>query len=160
MLATLRVGALLGLALALLEALLAGAGWLVRPDLALLAWLGPPMIAGATLLALRRTAAAGRDLPGQIVAGAEVGLVAGALALGGTILVHARLFPGALVALRDAGAAQLAAQGHDAATIADALALATPFGRGIVGFVQAMVIAVLTAVIAARWLRAPAAPGR
>src|SRR5690606_589832 len=47
MLATLRVGALLGLALALLEALLAGAGWLVQPDLALLAWLGPPMIVGA-----------------------------------------------------------------------------------------------------------------
>ncbi|MEZ4382644.1 MAG: hypothetical protein R3A79_15005 [Nannocystaceae bacterium] len=148
--AILRAALLSVAAVAAVELALAVGGWVVHPTLGHLAWLSLPVVVFAAARGVRGSAGEGRDYAGQLVAGAEIGLFAGIAAALVTWTIHRALVPAALEEARALAEATALARGGGPEAVADAVGLASPFGRAILRFIEVMLASVLTGLVAAR----------
>ncbi|MCA9661029.1 MAG: hypothetical protein KC486_21990 [Myxococcales bacterium] len=158
--ATLRAALLSAAAVAVVELALAAGGWVVHPTLGHLAWLSLPVVLIAAAAGVRASAAEGRDYAGQLVAGAEIGLVAGIAAAVLTWTIHRAIAPAALEEARALAEAQALARGGGPEAVADAVGLASPFGRAILRFIEVMFASVLAGLVVARRPRSTGPEGQ
>ena len=137
-------------AVALVELGLALTGWVRDPTLGYLAWLPLPFALLFTARGVRGSAREGRDYSGQLIAGAEIGLLGGVLAAALTWLVHAQLAPETLVDVQRLAEARVLAAGGDPRAVADAVGLASPLSRGLLRFIELLFASALCGLAVAR----------
>ena len=134
----------------LVEPVLALSGWIVDPTLSYLAWSSLPVVIIAAARGVRGSAQEGRDYVGQIVAGVELGILAGLFAALATWLIHQVIAPSTLADARALAEARVLAAGGDAEAVANAAGLASPFGRALLRFLEVMVTSLVTGLVVAR----------
>lgn len=148
--AILRAALLSAVAVAVVELVLAAGGWVVHPTLGYLAWLSLPVVVFAAARGVRASTGEGRDYAGQLVASAEIGLLAGIAAAALTWTIHKAIVPAALEEARALAEAQALARGGGPEAIADAVGLASPFGRALLRFIEVMFASVIAGLVVAR----------
>ncbi|HFE45655.1 MAG TPA: hypothetical protein ENJ18_09205 [Nannocystis exedens] len=134
----------------IVELVLALTGIIAHPTLGYLAWLSLPIVIFAAIRGIRGSAREGRDYAGQLVAGAEIGVLAGLLAAALTWWIHHEIAPTALAEARALAEAQVLAAGGSADAVADSVGLASPFGRALLRFIEVMITAFVCALATAR----------
>ena len=148
--AILHAALLIAAGVTLVELILALSGWIVHPSLSYLAWLSLPIVIVASVGGVRGSAREGRDYAGQIIAGAELGITAGLLAAGITWLIHQVVAPATLADARALAEIRVLAEGGDAQAVANAVGLASPFGRALLRFVEVMLTSLVVGLAVAR----------
>ncbi len=134
----------------IVELVLALTGIIIHPTLGYLAWMSLPLVIFAAIRGVRGSAREGRDYAGQLVAGAEIGVLAGLIAATLTWAIHHEIAPTALAEARALTEAQILAAGGDANAVADAVGLASPFGRALLRFIEVMITSLACALATAR----------
>ena len=161
--AILTWGVILGVLVVIWQFVMGLTGWYAHPGLMLLFFLVIPLNGGLVVVALAKTRN-DHGYGGQVAAGTLVGVVAGVLIACGSIVLVTVAVPTYFEDIAAMTETVLAQQGVDAATIsarAEATRDMTPVTVALQGFICTVLTSLVTALIAAIWLRrkgpAPAA---
>lgn len=132
-------------------------GWYKHPILLNLFFLVIPFQVFVIVQALRETARQGAGYAAQVGAGAAISSIAGLLIVGGSMLFTTVAFPEYFTEIRAVSEQMMRQAGMPEARIAEELqkadASATPINQAIQGFIGTMITGLVTAAIAAIWIR-------
>jgi hypothetical protein len=151
----LAAGLLIGSGCAAWMFVMGATGWYKDPNRAGLFIIGAIAIEVIGLFwGLRRTAAEGRGVGAQIVAGTLMAVVAGVIVIAGSLAFTTVAFPEYLQETRRVQRELLAEQGRsDAETMADYDAAATPMAQAMSGFIGTLITGILASSVLALVLR-------
>ena len=149
-------GVALGLGVAAWTLVMGFSGLYRHPTLSGLFFLVVPMQIGVLIWALRRTRAAGKGYGGQVMAGAQLSVIAAPIVFVQSYLFTAVIFPSYFSDIRAVYENILREQGLDEAAIAQALQQAdtpTSFGQALTGAVATIITGLFVSAIAAVFIR-------
>jgi hypothetical protein len=160
--AILTTGLLIGVLCGLWTFVMGFTGWYKDPSMVNVFFLVILIEIAGLIWGLRKTAAEGRTYGGQIVAGAQMSVIAGVVIIAFSLVFTMVVFPTYFTDLQDAYRQILRQQGKSEAEIAEAVsrstAGATPMGQAIQGFVGTLITGILSTAVIAIWVRAKRAP--
>jgi hypothetical protein len=158
----LRAGTIIGILCAAWTFVMGFTGWYKDPVMLRAFFLVIAIEIGGLVWGLRRTAAEGRTYGAQIVAGALIATVAGAIIIVSSLAFTMVVFPDYFDQLEAAQRQMLAAEGRSADEIERAVESArtssTPMAQAMAGFIGTFVTGVLASAIIAIWVRARPSP--
>jgi TM2 domain-containing membrane protein YozV len=154
----LQTGLLIGTLCGIWTLVMGWTGWYKDPALMRAFFLVIPIEVGGLVWGLRKTAAEGRGLGGQIVAGTMMSIVAGVVVIVFSLLFTTVLFPESFDELESTYRTILQQQGKSEAEIDQevqvAMAAAAPMNYALQGFLGTLITGILASGLLAPVLRA------